>query len=467
VLGKGPVFFQAVCAQGLEGVVSKRADCPWRSGRGKTWRKVRCGQRQELVVVGWTDPAGARSAFGALLLGYWEGDTLRYAGRVGTGFDEATLASLKARLDPLARADCPLAAVPEDARRAHWVEPRLVAEVSFTEWTPDNRLRHPVFHGLREDKPATEVVREAPVPIPAEPRPGAPVRVAGVALTHPERVYWPDVGVTKLDLARYLERVADRMLPHVAGRPLTLVRCTEGLGRPCFHQRHHGAGLPEGVGRVVVPGHGGGEAYVWIADRAGLVGLAQVGVLEIHPWGVRVERPDHPDRLVFDLDPGPGLAWPQLVEAAEYVRNRLTTIGLQGFVRLTGSKGLHVVVPLVPSAPWAAVQPFCRAVAEGIARAWPERFTARMAPERRPGKIYLDYLRNTPTSTAVASWSPRALPGAPIALPVTWEALAAMGGSDRAGLRQIAAEPPPDPWPDLDAIDQRVDVETLRRAGLG
>jgi bifunctional non-homologous end joining protein LigD len=471
VAGGGPAFHRAVCALGLEGTVSKRSDAPYRAGRTHAWTKTRCGRRQEMVIVGWTDPAGSRTGFGALLLAVRVGSGWRYAGRVGAGFDEATLAGLLARLTPLAIPHPPVLNPPagRDLHGVHWAEPALVCEVRFTEWSPDGRLRHPVFLGLREDKPASEVVREEGGPTDTRPRTSRDTadRVGGVALSNPDRVFWPDVGGTKRDLARWLDTVADRMLPELAGRPLTLVRCPDGQGTTCFFQRHHAPGLPASTRSVHVPGHGKGRAYVYVESHDALVGLAQVGVLEIHPWGVRVGDLDRPDRLVFDLDPGDGVDWPELVCAATDIRARLGALGLASFARLTGGKGLHVVVPLRPHASWDAARPFCRAFAESLARAAPARFTSKSAKDQRPGRIYLDWQRNAPGATAIASWSTRARPGAPIAVPVQWEALGGCGRGDRFTLPGCLADLPPDAWGLLDDVDQRLDADVIRRLGRG
>lgn len=479
VEGQGPAFLRAACVHGLEGIVSKRSDAPYRSGRGRAWVKARCENRQEMVVVGWTDPGGSRTGLGALLLAYRDADTWRYAGRVGTGFDEATLGSLRSRLEVHERPAPPVVNPPTgiEARGCHWVEPKLVAEVKFTGWTPYQRLRHPVFLGLREDKRPEDVCLEVPL-TEAPPNEGPPEDPPVAAapgqkprLTNPDRVFWRDGGhagrdgVTKRDLADYLDRVADRLLPEIARRPLTLVRCPNGQDAGCFYQRHLTEGLPEGLRGSRVPGHGDDQPYLWLEDRAGLVALAQIGALEIHPWGARIDDLDRPDRLIFDLDPGPGVSWDRLVDVAGRVHDRLRAIGLRSFARLTGGKGIHVVVPLRPHAPWEVAKPFCRLVAEGLAKAEPERITAKMAKESRERRVYVDWLRNTATSTAVAAWSPRARAGAPVAMPVAWDALAAAGSGARFTLPELARSLPPDPWGPLDAVDQRLDADVLRRLG--
>lgn len=456
VEGQGPLFLRSACEHGLEGIVSKRTDAPYRSGRGRAWQKGRCGERQEFAIAGWTDPRGSREGLGALIVAYRDADVWRYAGRVGTGFDDALLASLRARLQPDERPTPPVVNPPtvSESLGCHWVEPRLVAEVKFTGWTPSGRLRHPVFLGLREDKCADDVCLE--------------VTMNEVPLSNPGRVFWPDAGVparavTKQQLADYLESVAERMLPEIARRPLTLVRCPGGQHAGCFYQRHLTEGLPDGVRGIEVPGHGEGRPFLWVDDSAGLVGLAQIGALEIHPWGARIDHLDKPDRLIFDLDPSADIGWDQVVDVARRVHDRLHGLGLRSFAKVTGGKGIHVVVPLRPHAPWEVAKPFCRLVAEELARADPERITAKMAKAGREHRVYIDWLRNTPTSTAIAAWSPRARPGAAVAVPVAWDMLATVGAADRYTLRELVGGLPLDPWGRLDAVDQRLDADVLGR----
>ncbi|MFZ5476964.1 MAG: non-homologous end-joining DNA ligase [Myxococcota bacterium] len=432
----GEAWLAEACKLGLEGIMAKRRDAPYRSGRLRDWLKAKCPKVDSFVVVGWTDPGGARTGFGSLHVAERTADGLRYAGKVGSGFDQRTLASLRERTKP--RDTPPLPDAPR-GKGAHWVEPELVAQISYTERTDEGLLRHPVFRGLRE--------------------------LPKVRLTNPKRQLWPDVGVTKEELAAYLVRVADRMLPHLTRRPLTLVRCPDGVHADCFYMRHYNPTLPTGIHPVKVPGRP--EDYVYVDSVEGLVGLAQIGVLEVHPWGTTIDVPDKPDRLVFDLDPDPGLAWPALVAGAEALRERLAAVGLASFARVTGGKGLHVVVPIEPTAPWDVAKAFCRAVAEDLVRAEPDRYTAQALKKKRVGKVFVDWLRNAPTATAVGTWSPRARPGAPICVPVSWEELPSLGRGDRWRLRDVEERLALDVWPDLATVRQALSSKARARFGVG
>ena len=487
----GQKVYERACRMALEGIVSKRKQAPYTAGRGQAWLKVKCVARQEFVIGGYTDPEGARVEFGSLLLGVHEPDgRLVYAGRVGTGFSRATLAALGKRLRKLGQRGSPFAAdgPRPPTRGAHWVKPVLVAEVAFTEWTRDGLLRHPAFEGLREDKPAAAVVREgarAPKPAPAKrriqggsdarPAPAkrriqggsdTEVAVAGVRLTHPERVLYPDQAITKLALARYYEAVADWILPHVADRPLSLVRCPEGQPGPCFYQKHAGPGVPKEVKRVRIRESGGGTAsYLYLDDLAGVVALTQIGVLEIHPWGARVARLDRPDRLVLDLDPAPGLPWTRVVEAAQEIHALLADLDLVAFVKTTGGKGLHVVVPLQPEAGWDALRALGEGIGAELARRAPDRYTINPLKAARRGRIFVDYLRNVRGATAVAAYSTRARPGAPVSTPLGWSELA---GKTRPGDFTVETVPKRlaslrrDPWADFFSVDQAITSRTAR-----
>ena len=468
----GQRVFDRACRLGLEGIIAKQKSASYRSGRGAAWLKVKCVARQELVIGGYTDPDGARAEFGSLLLGVHDRDgRLVYAGRVGTGFDQATLERLGARLRKLERRDSPFTPHgPRPPARAHWVKPELVAEVAFTEWTRDGLLRHPAFQGLREDKPASQIVREAsrtPRPARAHPIAGGsdgPVAVAGVTLTHPDRVLFRDQAITKLGLARYYEAVADWMVPHVADRPLSIVRCPEGERGACFYQKHAAPGVPKQVKRVRIRERGGGTAsYLYVDDLPGVVALAQIGVLEIHPWGTRVERLERPDRLVLDLDPAPGLPWARVVEAAEEARALLKDLGLVSFVKTTGGKGLHVVVPLRPEAGWDALRSLGEGIGAEMTRRAPERYTINPLKAARRGRIFIDYLRNVRGATSVAAYSPRAKRGAPVSTPLAWSELSARTRPEAFTIETVPkrlATLRKDPWADFFSVDQAITART-------
>jgi bifunctional non-homologous end joining protein LigD len=450
----GAKFFAAACKLGLEGIVAKRASDPYREReRTRSWLKVKCLQRQEFVVVGFTDPGGSRTGFGALLVATRDGQDapLRYAGKVGTGFDERALRALLKRLQPLERKTPPVerSSARGVARGVHWVEPELVAEIAYTEWTGDGRLRHPVYLGLREDKAAAEVVEERAVTPPAEPElepepaPARPRRAAKgadaksrVKLTNPDKILFAEPGITKRELADYWLAVADVALPLLEQRPLTLFRCPDGYAAQCFYQKHVGRGVPAAVHRVAITD--GEDPYAALDGVESLLGLVQIGVLELHVWGSRAEHLDTPDMLVFDLDPAPDLPWREVATAALDVKERLATLGLNAFAKLTGGKGLHVVVPVVPGPTWPAVKKFTRAFVNEMVREEPRRFVASMSKTKRVGKIFIDYLRNDVEATAIGAYSPRARAGAPIALPIEWDELAPESAqAPRFGLRDV------------------------------
>jgi bifunctional non-homologous end joining protein LigD len=453
--GGGESLFKKACAMSLEGIVSKRRDAPYRAGRSDTWTKIKCLQEQEFVVAGFTDPGGSRSSFGALVLGVNEGGRLRYAGRVGTGFTQASLRELHDKLLPLETKATPFAEPPTgaDARGVHWVRPELVAEIAFTEWTRDGILRHPSFKGLREDKTAAEVTRERPSAVPHAGR-LQPVggTVAGVKLTHPDRVLYPEQGITKQALAAYYLEVADRILPHLARRPLSLVRCPNGVGRPCFFQKHGKESFPGARWIPIVERNGAREEYMYVEDETGLISLVQAGVLEIHPWSSTVDDLERPDSMTFDLDPHPGTPWTRVLEAAREIRDRFKALERETFVKTTGGKGLHVVVPLKPSGGWADVKRFSRAFAELMAADSPGLYTAKLAKAARGGKIFVDYLRNERGQTAVCAYSTRARPGATVSTPIDWSELKPSLRSDRFDVRSLPKRLAKggDPWKDFD-----------------
>jgi bifunctional non-homologous end joining protein LigD len=465
VVGRGEAFLEQARAHGLEGIVSKRREGPHRDGRHPDWRKIRCHERGEFVVGGFTDPAGSRAGFGALLLGVHEGPgPLTYVGRVGTGFSDVKLDALRRRLAALEGPPAPFAPFPDVPPGAHWVRPELVAEVTFTNWTRDGRLRHPVFVGLRDDKPASEVARERPRSVPAPRRAEEAIELEGVRLTHPDRVLWPEVGVTKLELARYYIAIAEWILPHVGGRPLAVVRGPRGHAGTTFFQKHLAAGMPEAIHSVRLEDEEGVKDHLVIDSVAGLVALVQLDVLEIHAWGARADRVERPDRLVLDLDPDEAVPWDVIVGAACAVHLRLEHLGLASFVKTTGGKGLHVVVPLARRHGWAEMKAFARAVSGDLARRLPDAFTVNPAKAARRGKIYLDYLRNGRGATAVAAYSARARPGAPVSVPLSWREL-----DVRPGDLTVRTVPErlrilhQDPWHALATVQQSI-TTAMRRS---
>lgn len=492
VIGHGVEVHAQACKLGLEGIVSKHAESPYAQARTRNWLKVKCGRRQEFVVIGWTPPAGTRKHFGALLLGARDAQgRLVYVGRVGTGFDAAGLKDLAGRLAPLAVEGTPADVPPTRAeqRGVRWVRPRLVAEVEFSEWTDDGRLRHPAFVGLREDKEADEVTLETPdasttarvsrraskgkhKPAGSAGRTGASSVAAGrpsvadVLISNPDRVLYPEQGLTKLDLARYYDAVADHMLPYVVGRPLSTVRCPKGRTGQCFFQKHMNETLSEPVRPIAVREKGGSAEYIGIDSRAGLVTLVQFGVLEIHPWGARADDLERPDVLTFDLDPGEGVEFSRVAEAALRVRAALAEVGLESFVKTSGGKGLHVVVPLQPRASWAEAKGFARAVSLSVVRQDEKHYVATSAKALRRGRIFIDYLRNDRGATSVAPFSTRAREGAPVSMPLGWEELENVDSASAFTVRDVPqrlARLKDDPWRGYFRKRQQLTPARLRR----
>lgn len=435
IVGRGDEALKMALERGLEGIISKRADAPYHAGRGDAWRKIKQRDAEEFAVVGFTAPKGSRSGLGALLLASPDdAQGWRYAGRVGTGFSDALLTTLAAQLAKGARAT-PTAHVDVDdpeLRRARWVTPRLVAEVFHHGRGNQGLLRQPSLKTIRRDKRATDL-RDARAPtgdaaaMPATSR----TRHAGaVELTHPERVVFADSGITKRQVFDYYHAMSRWLLAELRGRPLSVVRCPQGAGRPCFFQKHHTAGM-ERIEAVPLEEEGGTRAdYLVVHDEAGLLELVQFNALEFHPWGALADAPDLADRIVFDLDPGPDVPWAHVVEAARLVRKRLRALGLASFVRTSGGKGLHVVVPLKPACAWPQVKDFAHAFAESMAASEPLAYVATATKKFRKGKIFIDYLRNTRGATSVASFSLRARDGAPVAMPLRWEELGRINGGD-------------------------------------
>lgn len=465
VRGHGPKVFASVCRAGLEGIVSKKVDAPYASRRTLAWLKVKCGRRQEFVIGGWSPSDKPGRPFASLLIGTWEDGVLRYRGRVGTGFDAATMEKLARLMKRRARRTPPFAEVPRAvARAARWTSPDLVAEISFAELTADGQVRHGAFQGLREDKEARTVSIETPTPEPA--RAGG-TTIAGIRISNPDRVLYPQQGVTKIALARYYEAAAQRMLPHIADRLLSLVRCPQGREGSCFYQKHAGDGFPEAIRRMEIRERSGqaGE-YLYIRDLAGLIAAVQMGTLEFHIWWSRIDRLEKPDRLVFDLDPDDGLDFADVKRAAVDMRARLKDLGLGSLAMVTGGKGVHVVVPVERRTSGDAAKRFAEAIARGMAGDEPDRFTATMSKARRKGRIFIDWLRNERGATAIAPWSTRARQGAPVAMPVAWDELADLKAANTfhiaEALRRLDG---PDAWAEAAGWRQSITRPMLDSVG--
>jgi len=451
----GPTMLEHSCRLGLEGIISKRVDLPYRSGRGDHWLKSKCVERQEFVILGYIPSTVSSRSVGSLALGYHDKGSLVYAGRVGTGWSSDQSRSLRNELEKInstkPRFAKPLPVGVEIGVR--WVEPRLVCEIEYRGWTKDRLLRAAAFKGLRDDRPAEEIVLEA-LPKPAKSR--IPSDGIGIRLTHPERILWEEEGITKQGLADFYTDIADWVLPHIVGRPLSLLRCPSGTGAKCFFAKHPWQGLDASVRQIDT---GDKEPMVAIDGLVGLMCLVQAGVVEIHPWGSTVDHLEKPDRLIFDLDPGENVPWTAVIEAARDVRDRLIALGLQSFVKTSGGKGLHVVVPVEPEAAWDDVKMFTTTVAVTMAKERPDRYVSTIAKRARGAHIFIDYLRNGRGATAVAAYSTRASPRASVSTPLDWDELSPGLRSDHftvGNLLHRLSSLKQDPWQGIFKIRQRL-----------
>lgn len=474
----GSIMLQEACKLGAEGIVSKLTTSTYISGRSRSWQKIKCVLEQEFVIGGYTLPGNGSPGVGAILVGYYEGETLRYGGKTGTGFTQSSSQQLRKQLDKIIRKSSPFAAVPADVKRSSiWVTPELVAQIQFRTWTADGLIRQSAFQGLREDKPAAEVVRERSIS-QSQAKLDEDVTLAhnsgsgktktssafNYKLTHPDRVIDTESGLAKQQLAEYYFEIAQHILPHVKGRPLSIIRCPNGSGSKCFFQRHLNSSLPKGVGGVDVPNKDGKgvETYITLSSAEALVGLAQMNVIELHPWGSKNDDIEHPDRLIFDLDPDPTISWPNLRDAALEVRERLKKVGLESFVKVTGGKGLHIVAPVAPQHDWPAVKAFAHAFVLKMEAENPRLYLTKMTKAARKEKIYLDYLRNERGATAVAPYSPRARAGITASVPLAWSELKA---SSLPQFRVVdfsswKSRVKKDPWAELAAVAQALSIQS-------
>jgi bifunctional non-homologous end joining protein LigD len=482
IVGDARAIFRNACKLGAEGIISKLADGKYASGRGSSWLKLKCYQEQEFVIGGFTLPSNGTHGVGALILGYHRDGKLIYAGRTGTGFTQKTHSLLRDRLNQLRRVTSPFESVPQGVSRGViWVKPELVAQVSFSTWTADNLVRQAAFRGLREDKPAKDVRREeARVDVnramqdDTDATPPAPASTAtarrvtkkhnssdlSFRLTHPDKVLDAESGVTKKDLALYYLAVSEVMLPFIANRPLTLVRCPEGSGEQCFYQKHKTQMLGGGLESIEIVDKKSGkpEPYITLSTREAIVELAQISVLELHPWGSSNQSLEQPDLIIFDLDPDEAIPWETLASSALEVRKRLKDRGLQSFVKSTGGKGLHVVAPIHPEHPWPAVKQFAYEFVLSMEKDAPTLFLTKMTKAARAGKIYLDYLRNERGSTAVAPYSPRSRAGLPVAMPLAWSELNSEQPSrfHVSDFSRWSKRLSRNPWKDLPSLQQHL-----------
>ncbi|HKP25040.1 MAG TPA: DNA ligase D [Dongiaceae bacterium] len=450
--GEGDAVFRAAGRLGLEGIVSKRISTPYQSGRTNNWVKIKATERGEFVIAGFVISTASKRAIGALVLGEHVGGKLTPSGHVGSGFSASDASALWQRLDPMRTSTAPLKDETAVAKGAKWVEPKLVAEIEFRGRTGSGVIRHATFREIVEGADPAKVVRNrsAAAKAPAEAMP--PVK-----LTNPGRLEWPDQGITKQGLADFYTEIADWILPHIADRPLSLVRCPGGVQEQCFFQKHKWAGLGDAVRLVKVPGEK--EPMLALDSLAGLLELVQASVLEIHPWGAKADDPERPDRVTLDLDPGDNVPWQQVIDAALEARTRLADLGLQSFVKTTGGKGLHVVFPLTPKADWDAVKRFAQSIAEQMAADAPRRYTANMAKKVRDGRIFVDYLRNGMGATAVAAYSTRARPGAAVSTPLAWDELGPGIRSNHFTVENLPKRLPfldRDPWEGLSLLRQEL-----------
>ncbi len=430
IVGFGHEFYQNACAYSLEGIISKLASSTYQTKRTKTWLKLKCTKRQEFVIGGFTPPKGSRTHIGSLYLGYFDskGDLI-FCGNVGTGFSSATLRAISLELNARISQENPFSIKnPPGYKTATWVKPELVCEVEFTEWTSEKILRHPSFKGLRHDKDALQVTKEEETSFQVINRELVTkedlLPKKHIRLTHPDKILYPEDGITKKMVFDYYEQVSDFMLPYIQNRPLTLVRCPTDY-KECFYQKMFNKSSSKELQKVLIESPKDHEMsdYMYVTNREGLLGLAQMGVLEIHPWGSQVSHLKFPDVLIFDLDPSPEVPWSRVVESAFEVRQYLKEFHLTSFVKTTGGKGLHVVVPIKPQYDWDVIKEFTLSFVETLEKMQPNNYISEMSKAKRVGKIFIDYLRNQWDATAIGAYSTRARSHAPVATPIHWDEL--------------------------------------------
>jgi bifunctional non-homologous end joining protein LigD len=484
-------LLNSACQMQMEGLIGKRLGTPYVSRRSSDWIKLKCKHRQEFVVVGFTDPKGSRNAFGALLLGLHDRDSgeLRYAGKVGTGFNETTLKRIYEQLKPLQTKKIPVVNPPSgfDAKGVHWLKPTLLAEVAFAEMTKEGSVRHAVFHGLRDDKPAEDITEERPKAVKTSAakkttaeKPSTPAKKKAtpapsqiglgegkVRITHPERVIDASSGATKVQLAEYYASVAEWILPELKDRPVALVRAPDGIAGELFFQKN--------AERLAIPGITTldkaltGQPVMIINNAEALIGAVQMSTVELHTWNATSDNLDKPDRFVLDLDPDPALPWKSMVEATQLTLSVLDELGLKAFLKTSGGKGIHLVVPLTRKLGWDEVKDFSHAIVSHMAKLLPERFSAVSGPKNRVGRIFIDYLRNGLGATTICAYAVRAREGLPVSVPILREEVGELKGGNQWNIHTVherLAEVGDEPWKDLKKTRQSITAEMRRRVGM-
>lgn len=465
VEGDSKEILKIACQQGLEGIMAKKKNASYVQARTEDWLKLKCHHRQEFIIIGYTAPKGGRKFFGSLLLGIYKNKKLIYSGHVGTGFSEETLKQLFTTFSALKINTIPLDEKPKDplGRKIQWLKPEIVAEVEFTEWTSDGILRHPSFKGIREDKLPKQVkVEKAKVPESLKSK-----KSAIENLSHPDKIIYPAIQLKKIDLAEYYEKIADKLLPYIKKRPISILRCPEN-NQECFFQKHWMPGMPEAIKCTKV----GSEDYITVDNKNSLIALAQIGVLEIHPWSSLNNKLDYPNQIIFDLDPDEALDWEIVKKGAYILREALFSLKLQSFIKVTGGKGVHVVVPIVANRKFSEIKAFSKMLSEKLADNFSNLFVSVMSKKKRTGKIFIDYLRNDRESTAIASFSPRKDDKASVAVPLSWEAFEKSKSSKLYSIQNIEhyfKDFPEDPWAEFFNSKQKLtktQIEGLKKVSL-
>ena len=462
ITGNGREFFLAACNSDLEGIVGKKPDSDYRGTRNNDWIKLKCDKRQELVIGGYTLSDKKTSGISSLLLGIYEGEELVYAGRAGTGFTQRSMKDLVEKFEGLKRDAAPFKSAPEPKKNEKftWLEPELAAEIKFAEWTEENLLRQASFKGLRTDKDPKDIRREIAEEVvdmegPAEEN-GKAMIVKGIKISNPKRVIFENPETTKKDVVRYYEKVAERMLPYVSNRILSIVRCPKGVSQSCFFKKHPGPGNKAIVTMPIMNSKGESEEYFYIENASGLIYEAQMGTLEFHTWGSHVDDLEKPDMMVFDLDPDEGMELDTVRRGVKDVKGILEQLSLVSYLKTSGGKGYHVVVPFVPSVDWETFYDFARRIAQVMEQKWPDRYTSNVRKANRKNKIFIDWIRNGRGATSIAPYSIRARSGAKVSMPIAWKELdtvAPDGVTMEDALTRINGS---DPWRDFFQIAQRL-----------